>query len=115
MSFKDKGKNLSSVFGVRNLPSCLEAKDIGMEVLDNSKAVISVALKIKEPGECSMNDAYLDILLENSSNRVPLGNVTFEILTPGDRRLKIPSYVEASIGLEAVIPKMMYTIFQPVQ
>ena len=110
--------DFSGTIGVRNLPPCVEAGGIDLSTDSTSsrvkRATISVALRLKKAGRCVMDNAYLEVRQDNLIRKVSLGSVEFEVMKPPEEKvLRVPSAVEASIGPKPSIPRLMYTISNP--
>lgn len=75
---------------------------------------IIVTLRLKEPGHCVMDKAYVIIWRNNATKKAPLGTIEFDILEPSEgKTLDIPAYVEAVVGPTPGVPRLMYTISNP--
>ncbi|AEC52307.1 hypothetical protein PNA2_1392 [Pyrococcus sp. NA2] len=109
--------NFGGVYGVRNLPDCLEVEGIDTSSIDTNSKVrvesISILLRLKKAGKCTLKNAYLEIRQGNFTRKASLGEIEFTILNPSERNLKVIASIEASIGSEPAVPKLMYTILNP--
>ncbi|WP_048149260.1 hypothetical protein [Palaeococcus ferrophilus] len=106
--------NFNGTVGVRNLPPCLESEGVSVGRYPPNGFVMSIALRLKEPGRCVMDKAYLEVRRGESLKKAPLGRVEFDVMEPsGEQTLGVPTYVEASRGSTPSMPRLVYTLSNP--
>lgn len=61
-----------------------------------------------------MNKTYVVIWRNNITKKIPMGIIEFNILEASEEKtLTIPAYVEAFVGSNSLVPRLMYTISNP--